>query len=193
MERLSARYAQHTDGVEHRPEPSRGGARATPLDRGQAHRVDVRPATPHDLSVVLAFLEANHLPTVGVSEHFQHFLVAYDGTTLVGSAGLEIHEQAGLLRSVAVTAPYRSQGLGRQLTEGILALARHNGLASVALLTTTAQHDFPRYGFVPVERSSLPDALSASEELQGACCASAVAMSVTLSPASPAILPHAEV
>jgi len=81
---------------------------------------------------------------------------------------------------VAVTAPYRSQGLGRQLTEGLLTLARDTGLTSAALLTVTAQHYFPRYGFVPVERSSLPEALNASEELKGACCASAVAMSLTL-------------
>jgi len=189
MDRLSTPHAKNTDVVGHRPGPSRGCGPATPLTRGQAHRVDVRPTTHHDLSAVLAFLEANHLPTVGVREHFQHFLVAYDGTTLVGSAGLEIYGHVGLLRSVAVAAPYRSQGLGRQLAEGILALARHNGLASVALLTTTAQHYFPRYGFVPVERSSLPDALSASEELQGACCESAVAMSVTLYPASPAMPP----
>jgi amino-acid N-acetyltransferase len=111
MDALSKPHEQNTEAGKRPQEP--------------AHRVDVRPATRQDLAAVLALLEANQLPTVGVREHFQHFLVAYDGTTLVGSAGLEIYGRAGLLRSVAVAAPYRSQGLGRQLGQSMLALARH--------------------------------------------------------------------
>jgi amino-acid N-acetyltransferase len=134
------------------------------------------------MSAVLALLEAYQLPMAGVREPVQHFLVAYAGTTLVGSAGLAMYGHVGLLRSVTVAVPYRSQGRGRQLVERTLALAHPKGLASVAVLTTTAQHSLPRYGFVRVDRSSLPTAVHASEELQWACCASAVAMRVTLAP-----------
>lgn len=39
MEKLSKLHAQNMDVVEHRPGPAGGGEPATPLTRGQAHRV----------------------------------------------------------------------------------------------------------------------------------------------------------
>ncbi|HET7600112.1 MAG TPA: hypothetical protein VFK09_07450, partial [Gemmatimonadales bacterium] len=58
------------------------------------------------------------------------------------------------------------------------------------LLTTTADRWFRRLGFVPVERSALPAALAGSEELKGACPASAVAMHRALAE-TPGALPRA--
>lgn len=65
MDALSKAHEQHTAAGNSPQEP--------------AHRVDVRPATRQDLAAVLALLEANQLPTMGVREHFQHFLMAYEG------------------------------------------------------------------------------------------------------------------
>ncbi|MCI0572486.1 MAG: hypothetical protein L0Y66_17160 [Myxococcaceae bacterium] len=50
------------------------------------------------------------------------------------------------------------------------------------LLTTTAAESFPRFGFTHVDRSSLPPELHASEELRGACPASAVVMKRHIGP-----------
>ncbi len=137
-------------------------------------------ATPSDLGQVLSLLEANHLPKAGVSEHIQNFVLALEDDKPIGCAGLEVHGKAGLLRSVAIDAAYRSQGLGTKLTESILDLAEHKRLSSVSLLTTTAQDYFPKFGFVKVSREDLPPSLKGSEELRGACPDSAVAMMLEL-------------
>lgn len=142
--------------------------------------ISFRTATSADSPGVLGLLRASHLPVLGVEEHVQNFILALGGEQIVGCAGLEIYRDAGLLRSVAVDEGYRSQGLGEKLTQGILELAQHKNLASVSLLTTTAQDYFPRFGFARVNRSELPQSLSASEELKGACPDTAIAMTLKL-------------
>ncbi|MBF6593735.1 MAG: GNAT family N-acetyltransferase [Thermaceae bacterium] len=137
-------------------------------------------ATSDDLPEVLALLEVAQLPLAGVKEHLQNFILALDSDRIIGCAGLEIHEDAGLLRSVAVDEAYRLHGLGEKLTRGILELAQHQGLSSLSLLTTTAQNYFPRFGFVPIEPSQLPRSLNDSEELSGACPDTAVGMTLRL-------------
>jgi amino-acid N-acetyltransferase len=63
--------------------------------------------------------------------------------------------------------------------QAVLARARALGLRELYLLTTTAAGYFPRFGFETVGREALPPVLSASEELRGACPASAIAMRLT--------------
>ena len=134
----------------------------------------MRPATLPDLPVLLELLESSKLPIAGVKDHFQNFLLEFEDRTLLGCAGLEIYGDAGLLRSVAVSK--RSNGLGSRLVNAILENARNQQLSSVSLLTETAADYFPRFGFKQVTRESLPESLSASEELCGACPDTAVVM-----------------
>lgn len=137
-------------------------------------------ATTSDLPDLLNLLQASRLPVVGVEENLNNFVLAVEmgqgGEMLVGCAGLEVHGSAGLLRSVAVDERYRSEGLGAKLTEGMLELAQQKDLTSVSLLTETAQHYFPKFGFVEVARNQLPQSLWESAEFKGACPDSAVAM-----------------
>jgi amino-acid N-acetyltransferase len=137
-------------------------------------------ATPLDTEQVLALLETNHLPKAGVQDHIQHFVLVLDQGNIVGCAGLEVYQKAGLLRSVAVDKHFRSQGLGTRLVESILDLAEHKQLSSVSLLTTTAQNYFPKFGFAEVTRVQLPKSLHASKELQGACPDTAIVMMLEL-------------
>ena len=58
--------------------------------------------------------------------------------------------------------------------------ARELGLRELYLLTTTAAAYFPRFGFERIGREALPSSLQASEELRGACPASAAAMRIIL-------------
>ena len=53
-------------------------------------------------------------------------------------------------------------------------------LAELYLLTTTAEGFFPRLGWEPVARAELPAELAGSQELRGACPASAAAMRLRL-------------
>ena len=148
---------------------------------GAAQRIS--PARAGDLADVLALLADAGLPAAGVADRFPRgFLVARDpaGGTLAGVAGVETHGRVALLRSVAVRANRRGTGLGQELGRAALALARAEGLAELYLLTTTAEGFFPRLGFQPVARAELPPELEASEELRGACPASAAAMRLRL-------------
>ena len=140
----------------------------------------MRAATASDLPAVIELLEECELPTAGVAEHFEHFMLEFEGEKSIACAGLEIHERAGLLRSVAVAEHHRSDGLGTKLVQAIFEDAKANHLSSVSLLTTTAQDYFPRFGFQTTPRTSLPESLNASTEFRGACPDSAIAMTLVL-------------
>jgi amino-acid N-acetyltransferase len=142
--------------------------------------VNFATASQTDLAGVLDLLESSHLPKAGVAENIQNFMLALEQDKVIGCAGLEIHGDAGLLRSVAVDSHYQKQGLGSRLTESILDLAEHHRLSSVSLLTETAKDYFPRFGFVEVSRKELPESLKESAEFKGACPDSATAMMLEL-------------
>ena len=98
----------------------------------------------------------------------------------MGCAGLEVYGALGLLRSVAVRASTRGAGVGSELVARITAAARAQGLRELFLLTTTAEHYFPRFGFACVGRESVPVAVQASAEFQGACPSTAIVMRKSL-------------
>jgi N-acetylglutamate synthase-like GNAT family acetyltransferase len=135
----------------------------------------IRHAGPQDLPAVLALLAEAKLPTDGVPEHFRSFFVVDDGGRIVASAGLELHGNAALLRSLAVAADVRGTGLGAALLRRALDEA-HGHAAGVYALTTTAEAYLSRFGFERVPRSSLPAELLESRELQDACPGSATVM-----------------
>ena len=86
---------------------------------------------------------------------------------------MECYGDSGLLRSVAVAPGWRGSGIGRALVDRVLEDGRAAGVQDVYLLTTTAEHYFPRFGFACVDRESVPAAVRASAEFTGACPASA--------------------
>ncbi|HYF39233.1 MAG TPA: arsenic resistance N-acetyltransferase ArsN2, partial [Gemmatimonadales bacterium] len=138
--------------------------------------VNLRTATPADLPAVLSLLERSELPTAGVADNFSHFLVAEAGGQLVGVAGLELYDGSALLRSVAVESRWRGTGVGKVLVERAIDHARERGVEDVYLLTTTAEHYFPRFGFTCVSRDSVAEGIRRSVEFQCACPASAKVM-----------------
>jgi amino-acid N-acetyltransferase len=140
----------------------------------------MRSATATDVPAVLKLLEDDKLPTAGVKDHLEHFQLEFANENLIGCAGLEIHGDAGLLRSVAIASSHRSQGLGSKLVQTILEHARQQKLSSLSLLTETAHGYFPRFGFQITPRELLPESLQASAEFHGACPDSAIAMTLKL-------------
>jgi amino-acid N-acetyltransferase len=137
-------------------------------------RIDA--ASPRDLPEVRALLERHHLPIDGVDERLDATVVARDGARVVGTAALEVYADGALLRSVAIDPEIQGQGLGRELTEAALRLARARGARTVFLLTTTAERFFPKFGFEPIPRADVPRSVQASVEFGPGCCASAVVM-----------------
>jgi len=147
-----------------------------------ANSTVVRPASADDWPAIEQLLGTRELPADGARSHLEGFLVAEESQVVVGCAALERYAEVGLLRSVAVAEPLAGRGLGRELVLRSIDLARRRGIRELYLLTTTAADYFPRFGFEPLPREALPAVLSASEELRGACPASAIAMRLALLP-----------
>lgn len=149
------------------------------LERFAAEEVvaEIAPARSSDLATVLALLEAAGLPTSGVVDDFPGgYVVAHAGGALIAAAGLEVHGNDGLLRSVVVVPVHRSTGLAQKLVVRLLDSARARGLDVVYLLTTIAPNYFPRLGFERVPRERAPEAIQRSTEFASVCSSSAVCM-----------------
>ncbi|HEY2376045.1 MAG TPA: arsenic resistance N-acetyltransferase ArsN2 [Gemmatimonadaceae bacterium] len=136
----------------------------------------LRSAQPSDLPGIEQLLTASHLPLAGVAETLPGFVVAEFHGAIVGTAALDVCSDDALLRSVAVAPEWRSRGLGRALVTRVIADAEARGLRALYLLTTTAEHYFPSFGFRQIRRDEVPADIQATEEFHGACPASAVAM-----------------
>lgn len=142
--------------------------------------VKLRSAEPADLPAVLSLLERSRLPAAGVADSFAHFLVAEGAGKVMGVVGIELYGESALLRSVAVEESWRGTGVGRTLVERALDLARERGIQDIYLLTTTAEHYFPKFGFTCVCRDDVAGGVRSSVEFQTACPASATVMRKTL-------------
>jgi amino-acid N-acetyltransferase len=138
--------------------------------------LEVRSATVADYPAVIALLEAAGLPTVGVPRMLGDYLVADAEDGLAGAVGLERYGSDALLRSAVVRPCDQATGIGAALVRALLDRARDGGLRGIYLLTTTAERWFPRFGFAPIEREQVPDAVRASVEFREACPASAAVM-----------------
>lgn len=150
------------------------------MDPGGPAQVSIRPARLDDLKGIAELLESAGLPTAGVADHLTGFVVAEAAGRVVGLAGLEVHGDDGLLRSVVVVPALRGRGLGARLTERILEAARAAKLGRLYLLTTTAEDYFPRYGFRRIHRDDASSDVKRSVEFREACPDSAVAMVLDL-------------
>jgi len=142
--------------------------------------IEITKARPADLGDVLELLSEASLPREEVAEHFSHYLVAKAEGKVVGAVGMEHYGSSALLRSLVVSAPYRSRGLGRVLVERILEAARGHGVKRAFLLTETAANFFPKFGFRKIAREEADSEVQGSVEFRTACCQSAVCMVLDL-------------
>lgn len=140
------------------------------------------PATPADEAAIAALLASCELPDVDIASHLAHFTVARDGIRLVGVIGLEVHGRDGLLRSLAVAADRRGEGIARRLYATLLRNARELGITRLFLLTTSAQGFFEMLGFRVVKRDAVPEAIRATEEFRQLCPETATCMTRSLPP-----------
>jgi N-acetylglutamate synthase-like GNAT family acetyltransferase len=129
-----------------------------------------------DATAIAELLTRSALPLDGVRDHLGTAVVARQGAAIVGVAALEVYRDGVLMRSVAVDPALQSTGLGRRLTEAVLALAREIGAPHAYLLTTTAERYFPRFGFERIERGDVPASVQESVEFRSACPSSAIVM-----------------
>ena len=135
------------------------------------------PARPHDLRGALDLLGRSELTGQDVAEGWGHyFVVREDDGRVVGVAGLEVHGEDGLLRSVAVDVEYRGQGLAASLVEAAVERAGRLKLRAVYLLTTSARDYFARRSFADCRREEAPAAIRESWEFRTGCPSTAAFM-----------------
>ncbi len=138
--------------------------------------VQIERAEAGDRDEIFRLIEQNSLPLAGLEAHLATALVAREERRIVGCAALEIYADGALLRSVAVAPELQRQGAGGQLTAAALELAKSARVPAVYLLTTTAEHYFPRFGFERITRGNVPPGVQTSVEFTSACPSTAVVM-----------------
>jgi amino-acid N-acetyltransferase len=176
--------------------------------------MNLRPAASADLPAITNLLTQARLPTIGVEDHLETFvvvavnpegsaaakeeradgdnpagvggLVAEDDLvgvgglvgsgSLVGVGGLEVHGRFALLRSLAVGADHRRQGIASKICGRLEEDAVRRGISRVYLLTETAESFFASRGYTVATREDAPAKITATEEFTSLCPDSAVLM-----------------
>ena len=134
-------------------------------------------ADPSDEPQVRQLLAGCELPDEDITaSHLQHFLVVRHETNLAGVIGLELFGQCALLRSLAVKANVRGQGIATRLVEKVEKYARSHELESLYLLTTTAEGFFEKQGYCTTDRNNVPTVLKDTAEFKTICPSTAICM-----------------
>ena len=137
----------------------------------------IAPFHPHDEVALSVLLQAADLSTEDITpEMLEHFLAAHLGHALVGCVGLEVLEEVGLLRSVAVDEAHRGTGLGKELVAAMEEHAKDAGVRELYLLTTTAEGFFAGLGYRKIPREQAPAAIAGTTQFSELCPSSSCFM-----------------
>jgi amino-acid N-acetyltransferase len=127
---------------------------------------------------VIGLLESASLPFADLSDDdMTDFFYAGPPGAPIGIVGLQFYGSDALLRSLVVSASHRARGLGQALVEHAEQHARRRGVATVYLLTTTAEPFFRSRGYVVTPRDSAPPAIRSTPEFASLCPASSAFLS----------------
>ncbi len=105
-----------------------------------------------------------------------NFLAARWSGEIVGTIGLEIVSNDGLVRSLAISDKFRGQGVAKDLATAIERYARSKGVNTLYLITTTAENFFTKSGYEGIPRESAPDNVKSLDEFQRFTAKTAVCM-----------------
>jgi amino-acid N-acetyltransferase len=136
----------------------------------------LRPARPIDLSAIAALLAAFGLPTRGVVDSLDGFVVVELKGRVIGVGGIEIHGRNALLRSLAVSPEHQHAGIATAICDRLEPQAAQHDIESIYILTETAEQFFAGRGYAVIARSEAPAAIAASEEFSDLCPQSATIM-----------------
>ena len=140
----------------------------------------IKQALLEDKECISLLLSGFELPLDGLEDSRVWVLQENDGS-LQGVAGLEVWEEKGLLRSVAVNKNLQNRGYGSSLVKHVINEAKKNGIHELLLLTTTTPDFFRKLGFKEVNREIVTGRINNSMEFKGACPKTAILMRLSLS------------
>lgn len=110
-----------------------------------------------------------------------HYLVGYyHNEKLVGTGGIEIYGDYGLIRSVSITADNRGKKFGTQIAYHLIEKAKEKKLNGLYLLTETAKDFFLKLGFEVINRNDVAKPVLASSEFSHVCPVTATCMYLPL-------------
>jgi amino-acid N-acetyltransferase len=136
-----------------------------------------------DFESVISLLKSCDLPIQDITpEKLSSFFSYHDATKIIGVIGLELYENIGLLRSLAVLPDHRNFGIANKLLITIEKYAISKHIKTVYLLTTTASDYFIKHGFSKISRDSVPEQIKRTSEFDGVCPKTATLMYKHLCP-----------
>jgi amino-acid N-acetyltransferase len=139
----------------------------------------LRPIAMAEREALAAALRSADLPVDDIGDGGRFYALDVAGA-VAGFGGLEGAGPDQLIRSVVVRPERRGEGLGVKLVRSLADQAKHDGVARLWLLTTTAEGLFGRLGWVAAARSDAPAAIASSREFASLCPETAVLMCKTL-------------
>ncbi len=139
---------------------------------------EIERAKSSDHAALVVLLQETNLPPDDIELNMENFLIVRhleaigDPEFLIGSVGLEIYKDSGLLRSLAVHPKFQGKGLGSRLVESMIDFAKEKGINRLFLLTDTAEEFFEKRGWVVVTRDKVPEDMKQSIEFTTLCTSS---------------------
>jgi amino-acid N-acetyltransferase len=115
--------------------------------------VEITKASKNDLEIAYSLLKLVDLPVEGVDDNFHNFFVIWEGDQLQGCAGVEIYEDIGVIRSVAVHPSFQGRALNRKQVKIIEKFSTERGLNKIYLLTENAKKFFSELKFIVIPRN----------------------------------------
>jgi UDP-N-acetylmuramate: L-alanyl-gamma-D-glutamyl-meso-diaminopimelate ligase len=128
----------------------------------------ILPATAEDLPRIREILDRTGVGSADLgADRWSDFNVLLDETGVVGCVALEIHDDAGILRSLAVVPELRGRGFGWMLADSVVSRARAAGLRRLYLTTESATDFFAeKLGFRAVDRGTVDQGVAQSRHFR---------------------------
>jgi amino-acid N-acetyltransferase len=144
------------------------------------NEIEFRVGSINDIPKIQNLLMENSLPYMDLMESKVILIVAVCDQDIIGSIGIEKTGNDGLLRSFAVMDSYKNMGIGLNLYNFLLKLAKEEEIKTLHLLTTTADKYFEKLGFSVKDRSTAPIDIKNTSEFSELCPSSSIYMTIRI-------------
>lgn len=118
----------------------------------------VRRAVQEDRESILRLLRQAGVSESGMDRHLMNFLIVEEPVTQrkVGTVGMEVHGDRGLLRSFVMENRAWNAHTGLKLITVVLSFVQQMKLKEIYMLSGISANIFEAFGFEPVKWEDLP-------------------------------------